>query len=102
MMHEGKKPAETGSDHHAALGPTRQQGLTHGLTEVHGHCTHDQKMLHAPEPWQQLKPVAMKGSTDGHQVCLRTQSAAKNTAKTFIVGHFSNAMMVHNDRQLWV
>lgn len=102
MMHEGEKSAETGPDHQAAPGSTRQQGPTYGLAEMHGHRTHGQKMLHAPKPWQQLEPVAMEGSTDGHQVRLCTQSAAKNTTKTFIVRHFGNAMMVHNDREIWL
>src|SRR5687768_708642 len=102
MMPQGEKPTETGADDHTTAGSTRQQRLTHALAEVHGHRTHGQKMLHAREPWQQVKPGAMKGGSYGHQVCLHGQRAAKNTAKTFIVGHFGNTVMIHNDRQVWL
>src|SRR5262245_4823443 len=102
MMHQGKKPAETGPNDHTATGPMRQQGLTHALAELHGHRTHGQKMLHAPEPWQQFKPGTMKGGTYGYEVGLHWERASKNTAKTFIVGHFSNAMMIDNHRQVWL
>jgi hypothetical protein len=57
-------------------------------------------MLHAPEPWQQVKPGTMKGRAYGYEVRLPWERAAKNTAETFIVGHFSNAVMVHNNRQI--
>jgi hypothetical protein len=48
----------------------RQQRLTHTLAELHGYRTHGEKMLHAPEPWQQVKPGPMKGSAYGHEVRL--------------------------------
>src|SRR6266571_4043429 len=102
MMHYGEKPAETCPDDHTAPGPMRQQRLTDPLAELHGHRTHGQKMLHAPESWQQVKPGTMKGGAYGHEVCLPWQGTSKNTAKTFIVRHFSNAVMVHNNGQVWL
>ena len=101
MMQQGEKPTETRPDDHTATGPTRQQRLTHGLAESYGHRAHSQKIRHVPEPWQQVDPGAMKGGTYGHQVRLGGERAAKNTAKTFIVGHLGNAVMVHQDRQIW-
>src|SRR5262245_7364660 len=59
-------------------------------------------MLHTPESWQQVKPGTMKGGAYGHEVRLPGQRASKNTAKTFIVGHFGNAMMVHKNGQVWL
>jgi hypothetical protein len=72
----------------------RQQGLTHAFSEVYGHRTHGEKMLHAPEPWQQVKPGPMKGGAYRHEVRLAGERAPKDTAKTLIIRHFANAMMV--------
>jgi hypothetical protein len=44
----------------------------------------------------------MKGGAYGHEVGLPWQGASKNTTKTFIVRHFSNAVMVHNNGQVWL
>src|SRR5262245_30264299 len=84
------------------MGPARQQGLTHTFAELHSHRTHSQKILHAPECWQQVKPGTMKGGSYSHKVRLPWQGASKNTTKTSIVRHFSNAVMVHNNRQIWL
>jgi hypothetical protein len=50
MMQQGEKPTETRPNYHTATRPTCQYCLTHSLAELHGHGTHGQKMLHAPEP----------------------------------------------------
>src|SRR5207302_1395456 len=70
--------------------------------KLHRHCTHGQKMLHAPESWQQVKPGTMKRGSYDHEMCLPWQGPSKNATKTFIVRHFSNAVMVHNNGQVWL
>src|SRR5262249_44666456 len=44
----------------------------------------------------------MKGRLHRHQVRLHGQRASENTSKTFIVGHLGNAMMIDNNRQVWL
>src|SRR5262245_49106849 len=87
MVQKGQKPAETRPDHQTATCPTRQEGQTHSLAELHSHRTHGEEMPHIGQTGSQVEPGTMKRSTYGHQVRSCSENTAKNAPKAFIVGH---------------